>query len=501
MFSGLKNSGKEVLATINSGLNLVKEQVVNSEQELEHLNNQRAELEKSETSQFKKLAKLRLNLLATGDIIKRLDASEQRAQKLLQQRRQTLLALKQQIENLEKERAVLETQRDHQADSVDKANEALDQREAETQQTLAADANYQQHLQQAKETDRIATHAEEKTDVATRDKIEKGKPYEQDVLFMYLWKRKYGLSEYRSKGLIRFLDQKVAYLTGYDKARANYNMLTELPVRLQGHAGKKRKQADEAFESLKQLELDAAATNGVPELQNHLDTEEQALQEAEQILDDHDAKVLALKHQEAAFVAGDDNEFQNILKLLSTTFRQDDLTELYQDATETPLPEDDLIVMELMKIKRDQQDLGDTLSQQRNLLMEQQQRELGLTSVQRSFKQSRYDALNSVFTDSEKVSLLIKQYLNGVLDSNILWQQLQKLQKTQATYSNPLFGSAGIPRRGGVVWGGGRLPFPRGGSGGFSFPRRGGFGGLGSGGLGGLGGLGRGGGFKTGGGF
>ena len=497
-------SGRDVLAAINSGLNQTREEVENSEQEIEQLNNQQVELEKSATDEFKKLARLRLDLLASGDILQRLDASEQRADELLSQRKQILAALKQQVADLEQHRLKLEQQRDQQAAQVDKAVDVLDQREAETQQKLAADENYQQHLQSAREADRIAIHAEEKTSLSNQDKLSKGKPYEQDAFFMYLWKRGYGTSRYSANGLVRYLDKKVAHLISYDKARANYNMLTELPLRLQEHAEQKRLLADEAFESLKKLDQEAAEAAGIPELQSMLKVEENDLEKAEQALEDHDAHSLALEHRVAAFSTGDDQEFQDIVNLLITNFRQNDLQELYNDAAQTPMPEDDLIVRELLNVQNNQHEIGDTLLQQRALLKEQQQRHLGLSQVQRSFKRNRYDASNSVFTDSSKVGLLLKQYLNGVLDSNILWKQLQRLQKTQAIYSDPFFGSGGFSRGSGGVWRGGRLPFPRGGSGGFSFPRRGGFGGIGSGGPGGLGGLGGGGGgggFRTGGGF
>lgn len=492
-------SGREVLTAINSGLVQITHQVDNSEQEIDQLNSQQLKLEKSESEQFRKLAKLRLNLLASGDIIQRLDASERRAEELLKQRLQTRRDLKQQIAHLDKERSKLEQQRDVQAELADKATEALDQREAETQKTLAADEKYQQQLLQAQNADRTAIHAEEKTDVSTKDRIEKGKPYEQDVFFMYLWKRNYGTSKYHANNLIRYFDKKIAHLCGYDKARANYNMLTELPVRLQSHAEIKRQRADEALQALKKLEQDAAALAGVAALQTHLHTAEQALEDAEQAIEDHDAKTLTLQHREAAFVTGEDKEFLDIIQLLVSTFRRDDLTALYQDAAQTPLPEDDLIVRELLSIRNQRDELTDTQSQQRELLKEQQQRQLGLNSVQRAFKQSRYDASNSVFSDGTRVSLLLNQYLNGILDSTVLWKQLQRLQKTQAAYSDPFFGTGSFPRSGGDVWRGGRSRFPRGGSGGFSFPRRGGLGGLGGGGLGGSGG--GGGGFRTGGGF
>ena len=462
-------SGKDVLVTINSTLAQINQQLGSSEKEVEQLNDEQINLEKSETEQFRKLAGLRLNLLASGDIIERLDVSERRAEELLKARLQIRQDLKQQIALLDQERSKLEQQRDGQAQQVDKATEVLDQREAETQKKLSTDSKYQQQLQQSQNAVRIAAHAEEKTELSNHDKSVKGKPYEQDAFFMYLWKRKYGTADYHANSFIRYLDKKIAYLCQYDKARANYKMLTELPVRLLEHAEIKRQVADDAFQALKEIEQEAAAAAGVSELSSNLDNKEQALQMAEQALEIHDAKVLTLQHREAAFISGDDQEFQDIIKLLVSSFQEDDLTALYLDAAQTPLPDDDLIVRELQNIKKSQQDLVAAQIQQRELIKEQQQRQMGLNSVQRLFKQSHYDAITSVFSDGNKVNLLLKQYLNGILDSNYLWNQLQGMQKNQAVYSDPFFGSGQFPDG---VWKGGRSTGTR--SGGYSFPRRGG---------------------------
>lgn len=462
-------SGKEVLLSINSSMAQIKQYLEQSEEEINQLTQEQINLEKSESEQFRKLAGLRINLLASGDIIKRLDASERRAEELLETRKQTRKALKQKISLLAQQKETLEQQRDTQAQQVDDAIDELDKKEAEIQKKLSIDSNYQQHLQQSQNAERIATHAEEKTQLATDDKINKGKPYEQDPFFMYLWQRNYATDQYHANRLIRYLDKKIAHLCRYDKARANYNMLIELPVRLAEHAKSKRQHADETFQSLKILEQNAATANGIAQLAENLTNKEQALHKAEQDLDAHDEKALTLEHHEVAFVTGDDQEFQDIIKLLTTSFQYDDLNTLYQDAAQTPMPEDDLIVQQLQRIKNSQQELIVSLAQQRQLLKQQQQRQMGLNSVQRLFKQSHYDAVTSVFSDAGKISLLLKQYLNGIFDSNHLWQQLQTMQKNQTRYSDPYFGSGRSPDR---VWRGGRTKGKKEKRtrGGFSFP-------------------------------
>lgn len=78
--------------------------------------------------------------------------------------------------------------------------------------------------------------AERKAAQAEADLAAKRVPYEQDPIFMYLWRRGFGSPRYTSTGLVRNLDRMVATHVGYADASRNYAMLTELPIRLREHA-------------------------------------------------------------------------------------------------------------------------------------------------------------------------------------------------------------------------------------------------------------------------
>lgn len=82
----------------------------------------------------------------------------------------------------------------------------------------------------------VIRNAEDKAAQAEADRAEKRKPYEADPLFMYLWRRRFGTSDYRAGSLVRYLDRKVAHLIGFEDARVNYAMLMDLPDRLREHA-------------------------------------------------------------------------------------------------------------------------------------------------------------------------------------------------------------------------------------------------------------------------
>jgi hypothetical protein len=85
--------------------------------------------------------------------------------------------------------------------------------------------------------------AEGKAAQAEADLAAKRVPYEQDPIFMYLWRRGFGTSRYTSKGIVRSLDRMVARHVGYAEASRNYALLTELPIRLREHAERLRGRA------------------------------------------------------------------------------------------------------------------------------------------------------------------------------------------------------------------------------------------------------------------
>ena len=86
----------------------------------------------------------------------------------------------------------------------------------------------------AKRTEKALATAEaaaSKAATSEQDRQQKGKAYEADPLFIYLWQRGYGTPDYKRRGLVRSLDRWVAGLIRFDDARANYAMLTSIPER------------------------------------------------------------------------------------------------------------------------------------------------------------------------------------------------------------------------------------------------------------------------------
>ena len=492
-------SGRDALGYIDRALQDEQGKLGEVEKRIADFNEHRVGLQQAQVADFRDLARLRVDMIAQGDPIARIDTVDRQISQMLAARRDAAAALDHKIDAAQQSSQALEAERADQAERVDQAAERVDEAEAATQARLDQQPDYQAQRDQAHEAERMAKHAEDKAAHSEQEQADKGQSYREDELFIYLWKRGYGTTQYSGGGLTRWLDGKVAHLIGYEDARANYHRLEEIPVRLREHADAKRAAADAEFAALKALDDAARAADGIPE-------REQALAEEQAKLDDIDARIeqaeteqQALQQEKQSYASGEDQHYRTAVEYLASEFSQDDLQSLRRDALATPFPEDDQIINQLFKREQEEHGLEAARRDLRNAVEQHRKRLKELEALRGDFRRQRYDRSGSTFADGGLVTLMLANFLNGMMDRDNLWRILREQQRYQPRRTNPNFGSGGFGRGtswgGGGGWGGGGLG---GGGLGGGGGRGGGFGGGGGGGFGGGGG---GGGFRTGGGF
>src|SRR5690606_39169825 len=171
----------------------------------------------------------------------------------------------------------------------------------------AADDEYRALLEAAERSDAVADQAEEKARASDADRVEKGRPYEADPIFAYLWSRGFGTMRYRAWTLTRLLDRWAARVVDYDAQRRNYHLLTEIPARLGEHAKRMREIAERDIEAARAVERRAAETADVPERRRELDAAEQRLAEADRAIEAHEALVDELTEKRVRFASGEDD--------------------------------------------------------------------------------------------------------------------------------------------------------------------------------------------------
>jgi len=452
-----------------------------------------ADLEKqrqAELGVLSVLARIRLREIESGELADSLDETGKRVKELLAKRGDAQTAVGGELAAAQDALAKLEQERAAQHAVVDAAEKEVGAAAAVAQKSLTADAAYGAQLDKAHASDRVAHTADQKAQAAHTDRTDKGKPYETDRLFTYLWSRGYGTSRYRAGPLTRMLDGWVARVDDFEPLRQHYWMLNELPARFDEHAKRMRALADEDVAAVRTLETAAAAAAGVPERSSTLAAASDALAAQDKKIADQEAAVHALVDKRAAFAAGQDDISQECTRLLSDTLRGEQMRTLREHASRTPTPDDDAAVDQLTVIRTELPRLQDEANRYRALHDAHSDRTEKLEELRKRFKEHRFDAVSSEFVNGALIGALLGQLLSGTLGVPDLWDALTKQQRHRSLGVDPGFGSGRFPGGPGPPWGGG-------GFGGGGGSQGGGFGGGGFGSGGGFGG----GGFRTGGGF
>lgn len=446
-------SGHETLAGIDQAVNQARGAVTDIESQIESINTKLAEIRRAQTQDYRELARVRLGLIADTQTLRQLDRVEQEVLTLLDQRQTLLQGLDLQLRDASAGLRALESERRDQSERVNAAAETVDDAEARAQARLEAEPAYQAQRARAQEAERIARHANEKADRSEGEREQKGVAYRADPLFRYLWERDHGLPSDRSRGLIRLLDGWVARLIGYADARANYSRLEEIPKRLREHADGLRSEAEREFANLKALDEAAREADGIPVLEGAVAEEQARLDAVDTRIANAETEHQTLIVRKALFAAGEDQHTKKAIELLTVELGRGDLMELRREALSTPLPEDDLIVGRMLD-REDQRRQSETSVQGlRQTIQHHQQRLSELEALRVDFKRSRYDRTGSTFSDGALVTLVLGQFLSGMLDRQNLWRILQEQQRYRPQRSDPGFGSGGFGR--GTVWGGG----------------------------------------------
>lgn len=493
-------SGKDALATMDESAEKLRGQVRHVDGQIQQTSAELLRLRQAESAEYRALARIRIGQISSPDLVETLDVAERQVVDVLGTRDAALADLDRQVDECQRREGELERERGAQAASVAAAEGRLDEAEAAAAEKLEKDAEYIAQRERARTADDTARHAEEKTEQAEKDREEKGKPYEADRLFLYLWRRGYETSRYRSWPIVRFLDGWVARLCGYHRARPNYAMLLEIPARLREHATRLRKDADEELARLEARETAAAEAAGIPALRETLAAEKEKLSRLDGEIGKEEARFQDLMGQRAAFAGGEDAYFKRAIEILAREFERDGIEQLRRQVEATPLPDDDAIVERLARIDEEERRLEGILASNQEILRGHQRRLRDLESLRRKFKESGYDGAFSVFGDGSMVGMLLGQFLQGIVTSGVLWTLLQGQQSYRGGSSSRRGSSGGGLFGGGFggSFGGGRGRSSGGGfRGGFGGGSRGGGGSFGGGGSrgGGFGG----GGFRTGG--
>jgi chromosome segregation ATPase len=464
-------SATEALSSIERALQGVRKDEDRLVSMLSSAETEAGRLRTEQAEAFRALARLRLDAIAGAKTVEALDQAERRALEAVGRRRKSLEATAKRRGDLSSSAEAIEDRRRSAAearDAVIKRIEALAER---VEAVAAKDPAWQAADSEARDAEAKAVAAEEKAKLATADRETKGKPYEADTLFMYLWTRRYGTSEYRAGSITRMIDGWVARLIGFETARVNYYTLTEIPQRLAEHAARQREIVAEAIARREAVERRALEGAGVAALESELAESQASIEAAEadvtkvrEALTTLDAETKDLLDETA------DPAIRTAVDDLAKALSRDDLRSLYRAALETATPEDETIVKKLQEIERDLVRVTAQMEEVRAAAVELARKRAELERSETNFRKSGYDDPFGEFLNGAVIGGIIDSIIRGAANGRTLDEALGREYRRRAPRGSSRGGFGG--GMGGGFGGGIRLPggfpgFP-GGSGGRS---------------------------------
>jgi len=437
-------AGTSALRKIDQTLYTVRDEAMRLDGHLSELTNSLASNQRRRVMIIHQIASIRLSEIEKNKLQDNLTSTDKKVIETLKLRDLAVTQLNTQIDRLTQQLVEIEKQRQTLLDEVNAVSQKIATIESEVQSQLKNQKQYQDQFTKAAEADSIANQAEYKAEQAQNDMDAKAQPYRDDALFMYLWGKGYGTTQYNNKLLVRYLDTRVAKLIKYESARVNFWNLNEIPKRLKEHAQNVADIAHDTHSKLQQQEQLALEEAGIEQINAELSSATQKLDDCDDQLEQTEINLNNELEKRSKFSSGEDSYIQSCLATLKQALEHRGLESIHQYVLETDSLDDDALIVQLREINANVADVNDDLADIRTLHNKQLTRLKDLEKVRRRFKSARYDDARSGFHNKALVASVLSQFLQGVVSGADVWRVMQRNQRYRNIGANPEFGSGGL---------------------------------------------------------
>jgi hypothetical protein len=301
--------------------------------------------------------------------------------------------------------------------------------EKEVARRLENDAEFQRLSKEALVAEKELNRNESRVDEIKQEASEKLPSYEKSGLFQYLHKRGFGTSGYSKGGLTKRLDNWIARLINYNKAKRGYEFLRVTPELMTQEVGRRRDQFNGLMELVEACEDRHADAVGLTEIMR----EGQELgQERDNLVAEigkqHD---LTDKHrQELLMLEGSRNEYyQQAVTRMKEFLAGLEEWRLEHTSRSTPDPQDDQIVAELTwlgdELEKIKQQNADLTSEQ--LMWKSRVGEL--QDIWQRFRRADFDSGRSMFHPDFDIEAHLEHFVRGQLSRDDLWASIKSAQQ------------------------------------------------------------------------
>lgn len=440
-------SGPKALKSLDDAIRDIREEEKDISSRLSKSSERLGKMRESEAELFRKLAKLRLSPENLDEVNRDISAAEKAARSVLDQHKKVVARTQDVIEVLDSRLSTLAEDRRKALLEADKSQDVLNALSSQIAAEVANDPEYQAKRIETDDIRAVAEESVKKTQIAEKDREVKGKPYRDDKLFMYLWEAGYGTRKYKANNLVRWIDSIVARSIDYHKARPNYAMLNEIPMRLKEHADRQISSAEESGAELDILEGRAVDKAGGKKIRLTLEAAQKHLAKI-------DVEMVAAedKRDQSTRDLADMNETQNpamgvAVQGLAGSLQGTKFSQLVADARRTATKQDDAILKKIDDVRLRLLDEDSDAHEQSDRLKVLATRRRELEDIEFEFKKKRFDDPRSNFREDDLVGDLLGEFLRGGISAASYWGKWQRSQNWRADASD-WGGGIGLPKSG-----------------------------------------------------
>ncbi|WP_224705564.1 coiled-coil domain-containing protein [Devosia aquimaris] len=439
--------GPEALASLDEAMRDIRREEDEISKRLARSAERISKIREGEAELFRQLAQFRLDPAVQGELDVAISSAEAKARAQLKAHSKDLSAAEKAVAEQDAVVARLNAERAEALKQFEGHQAELKALAAKLGASIARDPAFAAKRDSATALTEVANQSMRKTEQAEADRDSKGKPYRDDPLFMYLWESGYGTSNYRANNLVRYLDGLVAGLVGFQKARANFAMLNEIPLRLREHAERQIAIAQAAEAEVDELETQAIDAAGGKPLREAMMAAQQRIDALDgQIVASEDARDAAAKTL-ASLSQGQNPAFEGALADLATALSREDIQTLLADARRTRTSQDDTIVAQIDDARARVREEEEETREQKERLKTLGARRRELEDIQWEFKKQRFDDPRSTFREDRLVGDLLNDFLRGGISAASYWDRWQRSQNWSAGTSD-WGGGVGLPNNG-----------------------------------------------------
>lgn len=406
-----------------------------------------AKLRETEADLLRQFAKGHLEADKEAELSGRITDATVRTQGRLKERASALAAAATQLRGLDKSLGELVSERAAALAETDQHQATLRTLAERIATAISRDPEHERQRRSAAALEAMAIAAAAKARQADIDREQKGRPYREDPLFMYLWNKRQAVAPRKPGALIAWLDRWVADLIDFEVAQANYLALNELPIKLREHAKQQAQHAAEAERGLDAIEraaIDAAGGGAVRE----------ALDAAQARMLDIDRQMIAIQDQRDAATSAQsalaqvaDPDFDRAVTALALALGGRDIQSVIAAARAVPLIQEDALLTQLddirQRVTEEEIDTHDQSARLKTLAARRRE----LEDIEYEFKTLKYDDPRSTFSDDQLIGQRLNDFLTAASSAGDYWTAWTSSQSWSAGTSE-WGGGVGLPRRG-----------------------------------------------------